>query len=240
MTYLIEEDDAVVRAGPAIEPELLELIRSKPDAVIEILGPLILEERLERIEQVVGARTRSVVVVLDHLKDPHNRAAILRTAEGMGILEVHAITEDGQWPLSRRVTQGCHKWLDIRVYRDAKLCAARLESRGYVLTEATEKSEERVAPKGSVQVRPIAICLGNEHDGLTEELRAHCRGAVGIPMQGFTKSYNVSVAAALLFDQLLQRGSRGLDEGDAKQLRARYYALSVRSPLDVLRREVSR
>lgn len=238
MTYLLDEDDAVVRAGPSLEPELLELIRGRPEAVVETLGPLILEERLERIEEVLRSRTRAVVVVLDHLKDPHNRAAILRTAEGMGVLEVHAITEDGRWPLSRRVTQGCHKWLDIHVYREAKLCAARLESRGYALLEATEKSKEPTSALSS-QEQPLALCLGNEHEGLTEELREFCRGTVGIPMRGFTKSYNVSVAAALLLERILADRSRRLEELDTSRLRARYYALSVRSSLDVLRREVT-
>jgi tRNA (guanosine-2'-O-)-methyltransferase len=234
------EEEVVLRAGPSLEPELTELLRSRPEEVIEALAPLMLEERLQRIEEVLSSRLRSVVVVLDHLKDPHNRAAILRTAEGMGVLEVHAITEDGRWPMSRRVTQGCHKWLDIRVYREAKHCAARLAERGFLLVEATEKSDDHQLPELMELTRPVAICLGNEHAGLTEELRRSCDVRLGVPMLGFTKSYNVSVAAALLLEQILAGRRRGLEINDETRLRARYYALSVRSPLDVLRRKVSR
>ncbi len=85
--------------------------------------------------------------------------------------------------------------------------------------------------------QPVALCLGNEHAGVTDDLRRCCDGTVGIPMVGFTRSLNVSVAAALLVAHLSTHRARGLEKKDENRLRARYYALSVRSPLEVLLRE---
>lgn len=217
-----------------LSAELADLIRRAPDRVCEVLAPLLVEERRERIEAVVASRTRSIVVVLDHLDDPHNGAAILRTAEAMGLMEVHAIQANGVWDLSRRVTQGCHKWVDVVVHRDVDHCATSLERRGYLLLAASETAEPcwSIIPPD----RPVALCLGNEHFGIGEALRRRCWGEVGIPMRGFTRSLNVSVAAAVLISHLMEGRRNELEKDEQTRLRARYYALSVRSALEVLRR----
>ncbi len=236
MRCRVIEEHELQRPVIPLDGELSELIRHRPDDVIEALQPLMSAERLARIENVLASRVRSVILVLDQLNDPHNRAAVLRTAEGLGVQEVHAVQPDGHWPLSRRVTQGCHKWLDVFIERTADDCADGLEQRGYLLLEASEKADVDVKELDVNQ--PVALCFGNEHAGVTEELRVRCGARIGIPMAGFTQSLNVSVAAALLVRQLLEGRSRGLPSDEALALRARYYALSVRNVLDVLRREV--
>jgi len=58
--------------------------------------------------------------------------------------------------------------------------------------------------------QPTAIVLGNEKEGLTDDLRSHADGLIHIPMQGMVESLNVSVACALiLFEAQRQR----LDDG---------------------------
>jgi tRNA (guanosine-2'-O-)-methyltransferase len=45
---------------------------------------------------------------------------------------------------------------------------------------------------------PFALVLGNERDGIAEDLRAHTRRSVKVPMRGYAESLNVSVTAAIL------------------------------------------
>jgi tRNA (guanosine-2'-O-)-methyltransferase len=232
------EEHELERPVVELDPEIAGMIRRDPSTVVGVLAPLLSEERMARIESVLASRVRSVVLVLDQLADPHNRAAVLRTAEGLGVQEVRAVQPDGVWPLSRRVTQGCHKWLDVFVDREASGCADGLERRGYVLVEATEKAGDTFRPVAADA--PVAVCFGNEHAGVTEALRARCTACVGVPMVGFTRSFNVSVAAALLLRELLDGRARGLPPAEVPALRARYYALSVRNALAVLRREVGK
>src|SRR5207248_2795593 len=52
---------------------------------------LLTPERKARIQSVVDARLQSVTVVLDRLLDPHNTAAVLRTAEGLGLARPHVV-----------------------------------------------------------------------------------------------------------------------------------------------------
>jgi tRNA (guanosine-2'-O-)-methyltransferase len=175
-----------------------------------------------------------VVALLDHVGDPHNAAAVLRTVEGLGMQEVHAVEPEGELPLGRRVTQGCHKWLDVTVHRQAAPAIAALRERGYTLLGATERATR--GPEAFADVGPVVLCMGNEHDGLTAEVAAACDGEVGIVMAGFSQSLNVSVAAALLLSRLVEGRPRGLDEPERTAMRARYFALSVKRPVELLER----
>jgi tRNA (guanosine-2'-O-)-methyltransferase len=157
---------------------------------------LLLAPRRERIERVVALRTRSVTVVLDRLEDSFNMAAVLRTCEGMGLQDVHVIRNpDAPFAPNSKVTQGCDKWLDLHVHRDFKGCAEQLKAQGFrVLASA-------IAP-GATSLfelkfdQKVAIVLGNERFGVSQEVMTHSDGAFWIPMRGFSQSMNISAAAS--------------------------------------------
>jgi len=78
---------------------------------------MVTPERLERITQVADRRSRFVTLVLDRVSDPHNLAAVVRSVDAFGFQEVHAI-ESGRTRirLSRRVTRGSDRWVDLYIY----------------------------------------------------------------------------------------------------------------------------
>jgi tRNA (guanosine-2'-O-)-methyltransferase len=158
---------------------------------------LMTPERQARIQSVVDARLRSVTVVLDRLFDPHNTAAILRTAEGLGLTAAHIVPHQADDAVAhRRVTQDAHKWLDVERHQSGAQAAASLRSEGY------EVWAGHLAPDGPVYTalpadRPLALLFGNEHEGPSAETLRACTGTFRIPMAGFTQSLNVSVAAAI-------------------------------------------
>ena len=72
------------------------------------------------------------------LEDSFNMAAVLRTCEGMGLQEVHVIRNpDAPFGPNSKVTQGCDKWLDLHLYKDAPTCVERLKARGYRVLAST-------------------------------------------------------------------------------------------------------
>jgi tRNA (guanosine-2'-O-)-methyltransferase len=89
---------------------------------------------------------------------------------------------------------------------------------------------------------PIAVAFGNEHAGLTAEAVAACDGAIGVPMFGFTESFNLSVTVALVMTRIAARrraaiGSLGdLEEHQRRELRARWFALKIRGAVGILER----
>ena len=193
---------------------------------------MVTEERRAKIERVIAGRLKGLACVCENFEKTHNAAAILRTCEALGILNVYIIEEDVPFQPARGVTQGAEKWLFLHRFRRAERALAALKEAGYALYAA-------VPGEGSLSLeelpvdRPLALAFGAEATGLSEKLLSACQGTFRIPMWGFSQSLNVSVAAAIaLYTCARARRERLGSEGDLSpeelsRLRARYQELSL-------------
>lgn len=176
---------------------------------------LVLQPRRDRIEQVLSLRTRNVTVVLDRLEDAFNMAAVLRTCEGMGLQDVHIVRNPQvKFQPNGAVTQGCDKWLDLHFHRDFKSCAELLKARGYrVLASAIRPGATSLFELEFD--RKVAMVLGNERFGVSDEVLEHADGTFWIPMRGFSQSMNISAAASACITQAVAWRARHLGpQGD--------------------------
>jgi tRNA (guanosine-2'-O-)-methyltransferase len=203
-----------------------------PRDVCAAIAPLLGETRTAKLDAVAAGRLAGVAAVLEDIRDPHNAGAVLRSCEAMGVLGVHLISVRQRFRTSMRVTQGSEKWLELSRHASAKACADALHAAGYALYAAV--------PGGALTVGEIdplqksALIFGNEHLGLSPELRALSDGEFRIPMFGFSQSLNVSVSAAISLSALCAARRRAIGrDGDLEvdqlnALRARYYARDIR------------
>lgn len=196
-----------------------------------VVAAMVTQERLERIERVVAGRLKGLAVVCENFANPHNAAAILRTCEALGILNVYIIEELVPFEPSRAVTQGAEKWLSVKRFRRAERAFPELKEAGFRIYAA-------VPGKGAIPVEelpveePLALVFGNEKEGVSERALGFCDGTFRIPMWGFVESFNVSVAAAISLyisarrrrDLLGTDGDLAPEEREA--LRRRYIELS--------------
>lgn len=192
---------------------------------------MVTQERRAKIARVVSARLAGLVAVCENFANPHNAAAILRTCEALGILNVFIIEELVPFEPSRAITQGAEKWLLIKRFRRAEKAFSELKEKGYRIYAA-------VPEKGSIPVEelpveePLALVFGNEKEGVSEKVLGFCDGTFKVPMWGFVESFNVSVAAAIsLYISARRRrellGRQGdLSPEEAESLRERYIELS--------------
>jgi tRNA (guanosine-2'-O-)-methyltransferase len=192
---------------------------------------LLTERRIARIDAVVATRVAGVTVVLESVHDPHNLAAVLRTAEGLGITQVHAVAATSGFHPNNAVTQGADKWIDLKLHRDADACAHALLADGFTLlgSQLTEGAEPL---HGIAFDRRIALVFGNDHAGLSPAMAARCASFFRIPMTGFSQSFNVSVAVGIALGQAMewrrQQGLGGdLPEPERGALRERFYRLAT-------------
>ncbi len=209
---------------------------------------LIGAERRFRFEEAISNRTRTLVPVLHGVHDPHHQAAVIRSAEALGVLEMHVIeTAAAPFVPSERITQASDRWTETHFHEDPKAAFEALRARGFTIL-ATALREDALPLHEVDFTRPTALLLGNESSGLPEEVVEAADGAVMIPIYGLAQSFNVSVAAALILAHAVDRrraawGSPGdLDEGQQASLRLRYYRKaagrrippSLREALDAL------
>jgi len=154
------------------------------------------DERIERLRFGTAHRMRGIAVVLDALYDPGNRSSIYRTAEGLGLLDVHLVRPEAAWKEhARSVSRGAEKWLSLHHWRSAADCAYALRAQGMQILCADASVTNDLTPF-DLQ-RPTALVFGNEHDGVSSAMRAAADGFFAIPMRGFAGSFNVGVAAGL-------------------------------------------
>lgn len=188
-------------------------------------------QRETRIDQVLGRRQPGLTVVLEDVHDPHNAAAVLRSCDATGVLEIHTVHEHEPDPSkrpSRATSSSAAKWVPVVRHDDIAGCYAALRERGMQIV-ATALTDESVDLYDVDFTRPTAIVMGNEHRGLTAAAIAGADVTVRIPMSGMVESLNISVATAVtLFEAFRQRRVAGLynapqlDDAELTRLRAEW------------------
>ncbi|WP_018461095.1 tRNA (guanosine(18)-2'-O)-methyltransferase TrmH [Thermus oshimai] len=170
------------------------------------------EARRRRIEEVLRRRQPDLTVLLENVHKPHNLSAILRTCDAVGVLEAHAVNPTGGVPTYNETSGGSHKWVYLRVHPDTPSAFAHLRAQGFRVY-ATALREGALDYREVDYTRPVAVVLGAEKWGVSEEALALADGHIHIPMLGMVQSLNVSVAAAvILFEAQRQRLKAGLYE----------------------------
>jgi tRNA (guanosine-2'-O-)-methyltransferase len=202
------------------------------EVVIEALSRVVTPARLARLEEVVDGRTDDLAVVLDRVADPHNSSAVLRSADAFGVQNVHAIVGEHGFRASRGVSKGTQRWLDVTRWETAEACARRLKRDGYAIYVAAMGGEK--TPDGLREVPRLAVVFGNEHRGVSAEMRALADGAFSIPMRGFVESLNVSVAAAITMQVLTSEGRAGLEPARRRELLARFLMNSAKNADEII------
>lgn len=163
--------------------------------ILDVLGARLTPERLARIREVAASRTFSIMPVLEGLHDFGNVNAVVRSAEALGYGAAQVIELSERYRRANRVVQGADKWVDIVSWGSTADCVAALQSQGYRILASDVAGGRPLAEYAFDQ--PTAVVFGNERSGVTDEMLALADGRFVVPMAGFTRSFNISVAAAL-------------------------------------------
>ena len=231
MKRISSDSHDVFRPKGQLSKEIL-LANRFPEEIAAILGERLSDERRSRIDGVVRHRTNRLAVAIEGVRDPHNTAAVIRTSDAFGLLTAHIIEGEDRFLSSRRVTQGAHKWVDLAVWKKPKpfVEAAHNEGKRVLFAAADGRLDlGEIDPQ-----KPMVLVFGNEHEGISEEMRTLADDSFCIPMFGFVESLNVSVAAAVTIAALRAGGAGDLSEKELAVLRARYYLRAVRAGYDIV------
>ncbi len=165
------------------------------------------------VEEALAARRPgqgALVVVLDHITDPHNAGAILRSAEcaGADLVVLPERRSVGINATVRKAAAGATAYLPVARVANVAQELRRLKKAGLWVAGAAVGGGAVPYTQADF-VRDLVLVIGAEGDGISQIVRAECDFLVEIPLAGRIGSLNASVAAAvLLFEARRQRGPR--------------------------------
>ena len=168
-------------------------------------------ERKQRLSSVLDKRQGNITVVLENVFDPHNISAVMRTADAVGLQDIFIlntkIPPHKKW--GARSSSSAAKWLTIHQFDNAEACFSSLR-KGYSTILTTHLSSDAVSLHDIDFTGSIALVFGNEHSGVSEEIRALSDGNFIIPQMGIIRSLNISVACAVtLYEAYRQKSIAG-------------------------------
>ncbi|PEN14073.1 rRNA methyltransferase [Longibacter salinarum] len=217
-----------------------------PTRIIELLTPFMTERRMRRIREVVGERTRTVLPVVEGLVNTGNVSAVMRSAEALGYQDVHVVkgSNEKRYKHSKRTTQGAQHWLDVWRWPDADAFVRAMHDSGYRVV-VTALREDAKSIREVDFTRPTALVVGNELEGASDAMLELADEAAIIPLNGFTESFNVSVAASIgLYhareDRIRRQGHHAdLSQEEQEALVARFCLRSVTNAESIIERVLS-
>lgn len=145
-----------------------------------------------------------IVVILDHLEDPHNLGAIIRTCEAAGIRSI-ILPKDRQVQINATVMKTSVGTLDnMNMISVTNLVNSinKLKDNGFwIVGTALENSVDFKTIDYSGK---IALVIGNEGSGISNIVANNCDFLAKIPMYGKTNSLNASVAAGIMIYEIIR------------------------------------
>lgn len=149
-------------------------------------------------------KENSFVVILDHLEDPHNLGAIIRTCEAAGVDGI-IIPKDRSVEVNAtviKVSTGAISNMNIARVTNLARTIDELKNDGFwiVGTDMNGTSYDEIDYKGK-----IAIVIGNEGSGMSRIVKESCDFIASIPMIGTTNSLNASVATGIMVYEAVRK-----------------------------------
>ena len=139
----------------------------------------------------------SLVIMLDHLEDPHNFGAIIRTCEAKGIKSI-IIPKDRGVTVNETVmktSSGALNHVNIIMVTNLVNAINKLKDKGYFIYAA---DMDGINYKEVDYASKVLLVVGSEGNGISRLVRENSDEIISIPMRGEVNSLNASVAAAIL------------------------------------------
>lgn len=174
-----------------------------------VIAQLSVEDYADLYDIIAKAKASQhpLIVVLDHIEDPHNLGAILRSALAAGAHGV-VIPKRRSAALSPGVAKasaGAVSHLPVARVPNLTQCVKELKDEGFWVIGAEAGGKNLYDSK---LTGPLALVVGSEGEGISRLLKENCDEIVTIPMEGPVNSLNASVAAGVvLFEIVRQRRS---------------------------------
>jgi TrmH family RNA methyltransferase len=188
----------VIGLAPGVMERVADAVTPQP--ILAVVG---------FVDRSLNTLATGTVLVLVDVRDPGNIGAIIRTCDAAGVDAVVLCDGCGDLYNPKTVRASAGSLFHIPTVRggDPIEVLAQLKTKGFttIATVAREGTDYYDATLAS----PLALVLGNEATGLTDDVVAACSSAVTIPIAGGAESLNVAMAATVMSFELARRRRQG-------------------------------
>ena len=158
---------------------------------------VVIEREEFKYFELKDIQDEEFLVILDHLEDPHNFGAIIRTAEAAGIKTI-IIPKDRSVSVNDTVIKtSVGTTSNVKIVKVTNIAETikKLQKEGYFVygTSMDGKDCKDVDFSGKK-----VLIIGNEGKGISKIVEEKCDEIISIPMKGEVNSLNASVAAGIL------------------------------------------
>ncbi len=144
-----------------------------------------------------------VIVMLDHLEDPHNFGAIIRTSEALGV-DAIIIPTDRSVKVNSTVVKtsvGAIEYIPIIRVVNLNDTIRKLKDDGYWIIATDMDGEDYTKIDYNM---PVCIVIGNEGKGISRMVSENSDIIASIPMKGKINSLNASVSCAIVLSHIMK------------------------------------
>ncbi len=155
-----------------------------------------------KVEDIINEK---IIVILDHLEDPHNVGAIIRTCEAGGINAI-IIPKDRQVGINATVMKTSVGTLEnVHIVSVTNLVNTinELKANGFWII-GTTLAEKSIDYRNINYDGKIVLVVGNEGKGISKIVEKNCDFLAKIPMYGKTNSLNASVATGIMIYEIIR------------------------------------
>ncbi len=207
------------------------------EKLIAYLEDFITVERKETFKKVLKNRTRHFTVILEDLFQKHNTSAITRSCDVFGVQDLHIIENKYVTYMSNQVGKGSQKWATFHNYNETlhntQKCIDAVKAKGYQIIATTPHESSEFIGDFDV-TKKSAFVFGVEKEGVSDMMLEQADGYLKVPMYGFTESLNVSVAAAIVLQEVATKVRKTdvkweLSEEDRKEVYLGWLKNSIKS-----------
>lgn len=172
------------------DPKLMDkMLKNNQGIIIDILD--------YEYKTLDAIQNDSLVLMLDHLEDPHNFGAIIRSCEARGVKNI-IIPKDRSVQVNETVIKtstGAIERVNIIMVSNLVNAINKLKDKGYFIyaAEADGKDYRKVD-----YADKVCLIIGSEGFGISKIIKQNSDEIISIPMTGKVNSLNASVSAGIL------------------------------------------
>lgn len=162
----------------------------------------VMDYQYYSLADVIDADSK-FLVILDHLEDPHNFGAIIRTCEAAGV-DAIIVPQDRSVLINSTVMKtSAGSLIRTKVVKVSNLIQAinRLKDHGFWIVGTAMEGQDFKTVDYSGR---ICLVIGNEGKGMSSLVQRSCDFVASIPMYGEINSLNASVAAGIMIYEIVR------------------------------------